>query len=455
MKPCYLVLLMTAACGMPTSSVSDQIDGVDAGVDAAPDATPAPGPWTRHTITSAGVKGADGVRLGDANGDGRLDAVSGWEEGGGVTLSLQPADITGSEWPTVRLGALHPGQAGTTYTTGFEDALIADIDGDGHPDVAGANDGNHRVTIWFAPTDPSLLLSEAAWTQVTIVNDSRHWMQLAWADMDGDGHPDLVAGSRVDPANVGYFVIPANPRVAASWVGAFHQITPAGWTMSLIPRDVDGDGDLDLIVSDRAAIHSTDWTYFGTRWVEHTASGWVNHSITGPQHNGSPKFVWVGDFDHDGSTVIIEPRGDNSAIAGVPFPNHVRILRNSAPDWSGTWSTQEIGDEPDVGTVQSVAAADLDGDGDLDLVVGYSYGHDPVQPTYNSATATNLLEMRNDGDGTTWTRCPLLGTDGVKVDDISITTIDGQVAIIQSEQGDASIPTPPADQLGVFYLTPP
>jgi len=38
-------------------------------------------PWARWVVDDSS-KGADGVRLGDVNGDGLCDIVTGWEEGG-------------------------------------------------------------------------------------------------------------------------------------------------------------------------------------------------------------------------------------------------------------------------------------------------------------------------------------------------------------------------------------
>ena len=52
-------------------------------------AAPADPAWERHTIDSSS-RGADGVRLADANGDGLLDITTGWEEGRPGARLLQP-----------------------------------------------------------------------------------------------------------------------------------------------------------------------------------------------------------------------------------------------------------------------------------------------------------------------------------------------------------------------------
>ena len=56
-----------------------------------------PNGWARHTI-DASSEGADGVRLADRNGDGRLDIATGWEEGGIVRAYLNPGP-TGQKTP--------------------------------------------------------------------------------------------------------------------------------------------------------------------------------------------------------------------------------------------------------------------------------------------------------------------------------------------------------------------
>src|SRR5687767_14208520 len=77
--------------------------------------------WTRHTIDGSS-RGADGTRLADADGDGRPDIVTGWEQGGVIRLYLNPGPRRAKEaWPAVTVG-----QVGSP-----EDAVLADLDGDG------------------------------------------------------------------------------------------------------------------------------------------------------------------------------------------------------------------------------------------------------------------------------------------------------------------------------------
>lgn len=93
--------------------------------------------WKRHTIDES-LQGADGVRLGDFNGDGLQDVVTGWEESGVVRLYLNPGpDKVTEPWPqaTVGVGASP------------EDAIPFDVDGDGYVDVVSCHEGKLKQVL--------------------------------------------------------------------------------------------------------------------------------------------------------------------------------------------------------------------------------------------------------------------------------------------------------------------
>ena len=121
--------------------------------------------WKRHAIAagSATLRGSDGVHLADIDGDGRLDVVSPHEQSNNITVSLHPGfDQATAPWPTVVLPSPN------TNFSGPEDAVFADVDGDGRKDVIVGLEGGQMVVVLFAPTNPAQLLTPSAWTRMNL-----------------------------------------------------------------------------------------------------------------------------------------------------------------------------------------------------------------------------------------------------------------------------------------------
>lgn len=96
--------------------------------------------WSMHVIDS-GLSGGDGVRLLDVDNDGDMDLAVGWEQSGVSRLYLNPGPgpLLRSNWPAIDCGA----------ATNVEDAMMADIDGDGRVDVMSCTEGRQ----WSDPGD--------------------------------------------------------------------------------------------------------------------------------------------------------------------------------------------------------------------------------------------------------------------------------------------------------------
>ncbi|MFT5523960.1 MAG: hypothetical protein ACI9HK_001909, partial [Pirellulaceae bacterium] len=139
---------------------------------------PAAAQWTRHTIDDSS-RGADGIRLADFNGDGRQDMVTGWEEGGKVRLYLNPpSDKIKEPWPAVTVGNV----------ASPEDAVAADIDGDGEIDVLSSCEGGNRsLYIHWAPERKKLLQKDAWKTELLPVTaGTQSWMFALPMQIDGE-----------------------------------------------------------------------------------------------------------------------------------------------------------------------------------------------------------------------------------------------------------------------------
>jgi hypothetical protein len=198
--------------------------------------------WKRHVIDDSS-RGADGVRLADVNGDGWLDVATGWEEGGVIRIYLNPGPAQAHRpWPAVTVGRVKH----------VEDAVFADLDGDGSVDVVSSCEGQTRsMFVHWAPRERQRLLDEEAWRTEPLPASIgvTMWMFALPLPVDGRHGVDLVAGGKGPGAAIGWFAAPADPRRLEDW--KWQPWRPCGWLMSLVDADMDGDGDRDVVFTDR------------------------------------------------------------------------------------------------------------------------------------------------------------------------------------------------------------
>ena len=165
-------------------------------------------PWPRHTIDKSS-RGADGVRLADANGDGLLDITTGWEEGGRIRVYLNPgAKAAAQPWPAVTVGDVKSP----------EDAVFADLDADGAMDVVSCCEGRTRTVFFhWAPPAPGRYLDADAWqtTAVPVTAGQQMWMFALPLQVDGRHGIDVLVGAKGAHATVGWLEAPENARDVA------------------------------------------------------------------------------------------------------------------------------------------------------------------------------------------------------------------------------------------------
>jgi hypothetical protein len=301
--------------------------------------------WPLHVIDNSS-RGADGVRLADVNGDGLMDITTGWEQGAITRAYLHPGfDNVRRQWPAVTVGK----------TPSVEDAVFVDLDNDGGVDVISSCEGStKKLFVHWAP-DKSDYLNPVRWeTEVFPACDGlTRWMFAAATQVDGKHDVDIIAGGKGDDAQIGWLEAPANPRAVCDY--CWHSMSPVGWVMSIILSDMDGDGDLDVAISDRFG------SLRGCRWLENPGPGraqcqqWKNHLIgaTGME----AMFMEIADLDDD--------KLDDIVVAVKP--KSVLYLR--CLDATGlSWRQYEIALPDGSGTAKAVAVGDIDKDGRKDIV---------------------------------------------------------------------------------------
>jgi hypothetical protein len=356
--------------------------------------------WNLHVI-DASFSGPDGVRLADVNNDGLLDVTTGWEEGGFTKVYINPGfERVKLPWPSVIAGK----------TPDVEDAVFSDLDGDGTLDVISCTEGkNRKIYINWAPEHPDDYLDSSKWSSefITASDGMMQWMFAVPFQLDGKNGPDIIAGAKGSYAMLGWFQAPENPRHMTDWT--WMPIGPATWIMSIILRDMDSDGDMDIVVSDRKPGATR-----GVRWLENPGTDllekgepWANHFIGG--QDAEVMFMDMADLDGDGLEDAICSDRDNQKI---------RFWRRL--DESGLrWEEFQIDLPDDVGKAKSVKAGDIDGNGKLDIVL----------TTYPEGNATlegvTWFSYRESPFETTWHRHHLGGMKGKKFDRTELIDIDG------------------------------
>jgi len=209
------------------------------------------------------------------------------------------------------------------------------------------------------------LADEAAWESE---DEDYATGGMLW-DLDGDGYVDLVVGNGNDMAkerDAVYYNRRGELKREASWRSA-----DLGYDGHIDMGDVDGDGDLDVVVTGFLSPH-LEQLYRNDDGTLTPYPVWTNA-------DEDDSFACaLGDVDGDGDL-------DLATISGYFRPGPVRVYKNDrgALEKHASWYTPKSYDANDVGW------CDVDGDGDLDLAIA---GHG--EPCYLFENEGGVLVKR-------------------------------------------------------------
>ncbi|TRX37771.1 FG-GAP-like repeat-containing protein [Flavobacterium restrictum] len=312
------------------------------------------------------------VAIADLDGDGKLDlAVTNYSAN---TISVlrntaTSGTISGSSFAT---------KVDFVAATNPISIAIADLDGDGKPDLAVANIGADSVSVFRNTATTGINASSFA-AKVDFATGSNP-IALAIGDLDSDGKLDLVVSNS---ASYTLSVLRNTATVSTITTASFASkvdFATASFPRNVAIGDLDGDGKPDLAVT---GLNSNVVSVYRNTAISGTISTSSFVSKVDFATGSSPFSVVIGDLDGDGKPDL--------AVANYGS-NTVSVFRNSAT--SGTIATSSFASKIDFATTTqptSIAITDLDLDGRPDLAATNYDG--TVSIFRNANTNANLSAL--------------------------------------------------------------
>jgi hypothetical protein len=321
-----------------------------------------PTSWPSVNLGQTGFSFAHAVAIGDLNLDARPDVVLGIS--GGQNVVYMNNGSSPDTWLESSLGS-----ALTDYT---ESVAIGDVTGDGLPDVVVGNDQD-TGSGFINPIDFVLVNNggdPAGWPRIPLGSPTNDYtMSVALADLTGDGRPDVVVGNRGgDDAGYQNYLLVNTGGSPSNWP-RYNLGNQPICAKSVAVGDVTGDGRPDVVTA------GDGFNYVAIN-DGGNPTNWVCESIGPPvvfEPDQYSRSIALGDINGDGLLdVVIGNKEHNQSGPVAGGQSWVAVNTGASPS---NWPLVNLGG-PWSNVTYFVAAGDVTGDGRPDVVVvnGANYG---------------------------------------------------------------------------------
>ncbi|MFO7945218.1 MAG: VCBS repeat-containing protein [Armatimonadota bacterium] len=229
---------------------------------------------------------------------------------------------------------------------GADGCVVADLDGDGHFDIVSCHEDSSHLRIAFGTADPD------EWHTCTLASGDvvGGVEDAALGDLNGDGRIDIACAC--EKRHLVVFLSPDNPRQMDAWVPVKLQesLGRGSWIRTGI-ADINDDGKPDIIGVNKGR---TNFSYFTLEGEASDPAAWHEQVIG---KHAKPINARAVDIDDDGDLdVMAASRGEKMIV----------LYENTGGGTSWTEHPVHTGKPASEGFMMEFT--DLDGDGRLDII---------------------------------------------------------------------------------------
>lgn len=266
---------------------------------------------------------------------------------------------------------------------------LGDLNGDGRPDlvVANAASGNSLsyVSVYLNQSSPGSIdaTSLKQKMDIALASGSSGPRSTAIADFDGDGLSDIAVACAGSNSIVLLRNLSSNPNNLA--FNSSLTFPTGAAPFSMLAQDFDGDGKIDLAVANRDTNTVSLYRNLSVNGG-HIAFSAATAFTTGNR----PHAITAGDYDGDGKIDLAVANLDDHSVS---------IFRNTLS--AGTIDATSFAPKVDLNVGSNpndIRTADLDGDGRPDLATS-NYGSNSVSVLRNNFSGTldaSAFEAKKD-----------------------------------------------------------
>ncbi len=225
--------------------------------------------------------------------------------------------------------------------------IVADVDGDGLPDIVTRN---HNGINGFSVQINTGTAGNFTYTQQNI--DGINAYAFALVDLDGDGLPELLTTDNTSRLVIIYHNLSTPGHVVFGDSFSIYPPDFSSTSMSITAADMDGDGKPDIVLTNSADFHEIDL------YRNVGQPGTLAFAPVFQLNSGSTNGFTIADFDGDGKPDLLATM--NTASGGIDM-----LLNTSTPgNFSFDTVTNLFPANP-----YPICTGDIDGDGKLDIII--------------------------------------------------------------------------------------